>query len=380
MLALQGARLFDGHRMRGRTVVLVDGATIVDVVDHRPESLEVLDLGDVTLLPGLIDCHQHLCFDGNGTLQEQVVGVTDAALETRARANGQRALAAGVTTIRDLGDRGYITLALRDDPSLPTLVAAGPPITRRGGHCWYLEGECDERDEVIAAVRERADRGCATVKVMVTGGGLTPTTPMWESQFDRDALRTIVTEAERFGLPVAAHCHGRQGVEDSLAAGVHSIEHCTFISERGVCEASPGVLSRISSSGVFVSATMGLLPGAQLPPLIARNEPAIRVARRALVKQGANLVAGTDAGISAYKPHDVLPYAFGDLVDSGMSSIEALRSLTSEAARACAVEDRKGRLAPGYDADVLAVRGNPVDDAAALLDVAGVWRTGIPVR
>jgi len=111
---------------------------------------------------------------------------------------------------------------------------------------------------------------------MVTGGGLTPTTPMWESQFDRDALRIIVTEAERFGLPVAAHCHGNHGVDDALDAGVHTIEHCTFLSERGVCEPSPGAVQRIAASGVFVSAAMGLLSGAELPPLIARNRPAIR--------------------------------------------------------------------------------------------------------
>ena len=380
MMALKGARVFDGDRFLDRSIVLVDGSTILDVVDRAPAAVEAVDLGDVTLLPGLIDCHQHLCFDGTGTLEEQVVGVDDNALVARARANGQRALAAGVTTIRDLGDRNYITLELDDDPDLPTLVAAGPPITRPGGHCWYLGGECDERDELVVAVRQRAERGCAVVKVMVTGGGLTPTTPVWESQFDREALRTIVAEAERLGLPVAAHCHGSQGVEDSLDAGVHSIEHCTFISERGACEPPRGILSRIAASGVFVSATMGLLPGAQLPPLVARNRPAILDVRRELVARGARLVAGTDAGINAHKPHDVLPHASGDLIESGMSPITALRSLTSEAARACSVEDRKGRLAPGYDADVVAVRGDPLVDVAALHNVAGVWRTGRRVR
>lgn len=380
MLALRGARVFDGDRRLTRSVVLIDGSTIVDVVDRAPEVAEVVELGDVTLLPGLIDCHQHLCFDGDGPLEQQVAGIDDAALAARARANGQRALAAGITTVRDLGDRNYLTLELGDEPDLPTVVAAGPPITRRGGHCWYLGGECDERADLVAAVRERAERGCAVVKVMATGGGLTPTTPVWESQFDREALGAIVTEAERFGLPVAAHCHGNQGVEDSLDAGVHSIEHCTFISESGECEPPPGLLSRVAASDIYVSATMGLLPGAQLPPFVARNRSALRQVRRELVEHGAHLVAGTDAGISAHKPHDVLPHAIDELVDAGMSSMAALRSLTSVAARACLIDDRKGRLASGYDADVIAVRGDPAHDVAALLDIAGVWRTGTRVR
>ena len=101
-----------------------------------------IDLGDVTVLPGLIDTHQHLCFDGNGTLQEQVEGRSDAELQRRAYANAKGALQAGITTIRDLGDRNFVTLDLRADPDLPTILAAGPPLTADGGHCWYLGGGC----------------------------------------------------------------------------------------------------------------------------------------------------------------------------------------------------------------------------------------------
>jgi imidazolonepropionase-like amidohydrolase len=139
-----------------------------------PDSLALVDLGDdVTLLPGLVDCHQHLCFNGIGSLEEQVTGIGDQDLTERARDAARRALRGGVTTLRDLGDRRWVTLPLRGAVGLPTILAAGPPITRVGGHCWYLGGECEGEAALRAAVRERIDRGCDVVKVMATGGALT---------------------------------------------------------------------------------------------------------------------------------------------------------------------------------------------------------------
>ena len=166
---------------------------------------EPMDLDDVTILPGLVDAHQHLCFDGNGTLEVQVTGIDDEALLERARNAARRALLGGVTTLRDVGDRDFVTLALRNDPSLPTILAAGPPLTVDGGHCWYLGGACANDRDLRRAVDERAERDCDVVKVMVTGGVHTPTYPMWASQFDLEQLRLIVDTAHAAGMPVAAH-------------------------------------------------------------------------------------------------------------------------------------------------------------------------------
>ena len=135
MFALRSARLFDGERMVDRPTVLVDGDTIAAVGVAIPDEARVVDLGAATVLPGLIDCHQHLCFDGTGSLEDQVIGVEDEALLARARASAQRAVRGGVTTLRDLGDRNYVTLGLRADRGLPTILAARPPITRVDGHC-----------------------------------------------------------------------------------------------------------------------------------------------------------------------------------------------------------------------------------------------------
>jgi imidazolonepropionase-like amidohydrolase len=380
VLSVQGKRAFDGERMLDRPTVLLDDGRIVDVGVEPPEGVEVVDLGDVTLLPGLIDTHQHLCFSCVGTLEEMVTDISDAALLDRARANAQRALQAGITTIRDLGDRDYLTLALRDDPELPTILCAGPPITRVGGHCWYLRGEADGRPALLAAVRDRHERGCDVVKVMATGGSLTPTWPMWKTQYTTDELRAVVDEAHQLGLPVAAHCHGVDGIEQAIDVGADSIEHCTFFTEAGRSEPTEDLMARVAASGICVSATLGRVGPVPPDGPIAANLKSLLASRARLVQLGATMVVGTDAGIIEAKPHDVLPHAFADLVTAGMGHLEGLRALTTGAAAACRVADRKGRLAAGFDADLLVVEGDPAVDTAALLRPVAVWRGGRRAR
>ena len=333
-----------------------------------------------TVLPGLVDCHQHLVFNCIGTLEEQIAGMDDDALGVRARESAAQALAGGITTLRDLGDRAFVTLALRDDPSLPTILAAGPPLTRVGGHCWYLGGECTGEEELRRAVRDRVGRGCDVVKVMATGGSLTATFPMWETQFSDDEMQAVVDEAHRAGLPVAAHCHGVDGIVQALDTGADSIEHCSFQAASGRCEPVPSVLERLAAADIAVSATLGRQPGMPLPPLIAANIDLIIETPGRLHAMGATVVAGTDGGISPPKPHDVLRYALADFVAGGVSSLDGLRALTSVAAKVCGVADRKGKLVAGFDADVIAVAGDPFTDAHALSDVAAVWRGGSRVR
>jgi imidazolonepropionase-like amidohydrolase len=380
VLVVRAARVFDGEQMVEPPAVLIDGTEVVDVGGAGPADAATVEFPDGTIVPGLVDCHQHLCFDGDGTLEEQVADVDDEALRIRARDAAHRAVQGGVTTLRDLGDRGFVTLGLRGDPSLPTILAAGPPITITGGHCWYLGGECDGHAELLRAVEERAERGCDVVKVMVSGGFLTPTVPMWESQFTLEQLRAVVDDAHGRGLPVAAHCHGIDAIADAVEAGVDSIEHCTFVTSDQRCQPPEALLDRLATSGIAVSATVGRLTTLPLPPLAAALQPALRDVRQQLHERGAVLVAGTDAGIDLAKPHDVAPHAMAEFVASGMQPIDALRALTSVAARALGVGRHKGRLAPGFDADVLVVDGNPLDDPVALTSTVAVWRGGRAIR
>ena len=376
MFALTAARVFDGESVLHRPTVLVDEGKVVAAGVPVPESVPIVALGGGTLLPGLVDCHQHLCFDGNGTLEEQVAGLDDDALVERARASARRALRGGVTTLRDLGDRSYVTLGLREDHTLPTILAAGPPITRAGGHCWFLGGICSGYADLRVAVAERAERGCDVVKVMVTGGYGTATVPMWQTQFSADELGLVVEESHRAGLPVAAHCHGIEGIEWALDAGMDSIEHCTFYSRNGRPEPNDALLQRLAGSRVAISPTVGRLPEHPPSPEWAANRGILLEAWGQLHDLGATVVAGTDAGIGPAKPHDVLPYALADLIECGHTPIDGLRALTTVAAKACGVADRKGRLAPGFDADIVSVDGDPLTEPNTLAAVTAVWLAG----
>ena len=377
MLMLRGKSLFDGERSIENATVTIDDGKIVAVGDDRPPAgAEVVDLDEASLLPGLVDCHQHLCFEA---LSEKTAAADTESLAEQARRSAQRALSAGVTTVRDLGDKDYASLPLRQEPGLPTILCAGPPITVPQGHCWYLGGEVDPANGELALramVAERVERGCDVVKIMMTGGFLTPTNPMWMSQFSLDDLRIIVDEAHGSGLPVAAHCHGLEGIEFAVRAGVDSIEHCSFLDEDLSVNASIDILTLVAESKIPVSTTIGRIPSFPLAPLMAKNLEAGKASRLKLYELGGVLVPGTDAGIGPAKPHDVMTYALSDFVAIGLTPAQALRAMTREAAGACGLSSNKGRLAPGHDADILALAGNPLTDIDAIHEPSGVWSAG----
>jgi imidazolonepropionase-like amidohydrolase len=379
--AIRAAALFDGTTTRPDPLVLVEDGRIA-AVDHGrvapPADAELVDLPGATLLPGLIDTHVHLAFDASRTPVENLAARDDEALLAAMAEAAARQLAAGVTTVRDLGDRDYLALTLRERAAgpLPTIVASGPPITSVGGHCHYLGGAATGEAGIRAAVREHVERGVDVIKVMASGGELTPGTLVHERQWSPAELRAAAEEAHRHGLPVTAHAHAVDAVADALAARVDGIEHCTFRTADGV-DPRPSLIDGIVAQRVAVGATVGGVPvaGVGPPPGVARVLPQILAALTLLHRAGA-IVAGTDAGIAPVKPHGVLPHGLAQLTLLGMTTVEAIRAGTSVAARICGLDDRKGRVAPGYDADLLAVAGDPVADIGALLQVARVFLAG----
>ncbi len=381
-LAIRADRMFDGYRFHDGpvTVVVEDGR--IGAVDFPgtgyPPDLTLVDVGGAALLPGLVDAHTHLCWDPDGD-PEDLAGESYDALVERARRHAAAALSAGITTLRDLGDRDFATLTLREDYARgadlgPELLVSGPPLTRRGGHCWYLGGEAEGAEALVDAVRERAARGVDWVKIMATGGFTTAGTDPWRPQYDDDQLTAVVEAAHRAGLPVTAHAHATAGIAAAVAAGVDGIEHCTFLTEAGVA-AGPQVVEAIVGRGVWCGITIArVFP--ETPQEIGALMKGVRRSIRRLMDAGARVAFSTDAGIEPAKRHDVLPDELADLSRHGFTTTEVLTGATSAAAASCGLGHRKGRIAPGYDADLFAVPAAVRHDLAALRDVVAVWRAG----
>lgn len=373
--------------LAGPLLVLVSEGTIVDVDTSGaapPEGFSVLDCGAATLLPGLIDSHTHLCWEPSGDVLGQFATDDDKTLLVRARRAAASALGAGITTVRDLGDRGYVGVRLRRELAErpgdgPEVLAAGPPITRSGGHCCFLGGEADEPDELAAAVDERAAHGVDVVKVMATGGHSTPGWAMHESQYTEKDLRLVADRAHARGLPVTAHAHGVDGIVSALRAGYDGIEHAMFVTAELVCRPDWAVVDQLAESGIVIGATEAMRPDVAVSPVVAQLAETWRPMYLEMFRRGVRLAICSDAGIRLGRPHDVLPYGAISFAGLGMTNADALRAVTEHPAAACGLAGRKGRLAKGYDADLAAFDGHPLFDITALLRPVTVIRAGEPV-
>jgi imidazolonepropionase-like amidohydrolase len=342
------------------------------------------------VLPGLIDTHVHLGGDGRDGALGRLADYPDEDLAEVIEAALRRHLAAGVTTVRDLGDRRWSVVARRDratgnDASAvsPTILASGPPITSVRGHCWYLGGEAQGEAALRAAIRERAERRVDVVKIMVSGGVFTAGTDVMKCQFSDDDLRVLVDQAHAAGLPVTAHAHGLPAVEQAVEADVDGIEHCNCVTPAGV-RIHDSLLDRLAERGIAVCPTIlartaGVRPSASELAFTQRfglTDHAMQAHIGRMHRAGARVVTGTDGGIAAAKPHGIVHVAIASLVTSGFCAVQALTAATSVAAKVCGLGSRKGRLRAGYDADLLLVGGDPLSDIGALTRTAAVMVGG----
>jgi len=344
--------------------------------------LPILELPGCALLPGLVDAHVHLVASGGPELAASIPG-TEAERVLAAIANARRHLDQGVTLVRDLGAPGAeaITLARAVEAGTvegPRIVAAGPAITMTGGHIPYLGRVADGVEAVRTAVRANLQLGARCIKVVATGGVLTPGLDPSKAAYTQPELDALVAEAHRLGLRVAAHAIGGDGVVAALRAGVDSIEHGMILDAAAVEQLRAGD-ARYTPT---FSAADGIIEGPSAPAWIkerARPAGAALVASFvAAVAAGVRVTAGTDAG-TPDNPHGRVAQEAAFMVAAGLDPRAAVRAVTAEAADLLDEPDR-GQLRPAAVADVVAVHGNPLDDIAALQHPAAVFQCGSRVR
>lgn len=391
-IVVRAARMFDptAGTVMGPVVVVVEGDRIREVNPATaPADAAVVELGDVTLVPGLIDMHTHLTYDIEGDWVTRDVRETTADAALRGARNARRTLLAGFTTVRDLGAAaGFADVSLMRaiDGDLiegPRIFPAGHSLGITGGHCDVTgyapgvqeqgpeEGVADGIDEVLRAVRYQTKHGAKVIKICATAGVLSFEGPVGAQQFSEDEMRAIVEEAARHGLRVAAHAHGTEGIKAAVRAGVASIDHGSMLDDEAI--------ELMKERGTYLVPTTHLADALDVdalpPPIRAKAEAVIPLAKESLrraIAAGVRIAFGTDAAVI---PHGENAKEFAALVDRGMSPVEALRTATIHAADLLGVSDR-GRIAAGLLADMIAVRGDPLQDVRTMEDVVFVMKGG----
>lgn len=335
---------------------------------------------DATVVPGLIDAHVHLAFDGGGDPVATLDESSDETLLADMRRRAEQLLRSGVTTVRDLGDRHGLALRLDEEIGLggtpgPRIVSAGTPATPPGGHCHFLGGEVSGVDQVRDLVRRNLAAGAGVIKAMVTGGGLTKDGPKsWQSQFTPEELRALVDEAHEAGVPVAAHAHGTDGIVAAVEAGVDTIEHCTWMTSDGF-DLREDVLKKIVDDGIAVCPAVS--PHWQMLPRFFGEERAATMFDlvRQMAEAGAKLIAGTDAGVQRAGFDGLVP-ALSFYAHLGLPTSRILDMATVDAADALGLGETTGRIAPGFRADLLVVERDPLEDLDALRAISAVIAAG----
>ncbi|HEX5818074.1 MAG TPA: amidohydrolase family protein [Gemmatimonadales bacterium] len=371
-------------------VILVDSGRIAGINPKKVSpDYPVVDLGNLTLLPGLIDLHTHLTFENGPDWATEPVTRTAGDLAVRGVINGRKTLLAGFTTVRDVGSHGFADVALARGFATgaiggPRVVPAGHSIGITGGHCDVTgfapgvlelapeDGVADGVDAAVRAVRYQLKHGARVIKVCATAGVFSFEGSVGAQQMTAEELRAVVEEAARHGAKVAAHAHGPEGMIAAARAGVTSIEHGSLLTDEAV--------RVLKQQGTWYIPNL-YLPDATdtlgMPPAIRAK---FRTVRQGMaqsfgmaLKGGLRIAFGTDAGVF---PHGENAREFAVRVKRGMRPIEAIRGATAYAADVLGVSDR-GVVGYGKFADLIGVAGDPLQDVTTLEDVKWVMKDGI---
>ena len=379
--------------------IVIDGQKISDVLSgyqSGSKSDKMINLKEKTVLPGLIDSHVHMEFETSRTQFMDRFTSNSADVAFRASIFANRTLMAGFTTVRDLGGSGVnISLRKAIDKGLvvgPHILTAGNAISATGGHMDETnglnedlfhevpepkDGVANGKDELIKAVRFQFKRGADVIKIASTGGVLDLSKDGSGAQYSVEEIRTVVETAKDYGLKVACHAHGAEGIKRAILGGVASIEHGTFIDEEGMELAKKYgtyyVPTIIAGKSVADSAK---IPG-YYPPVISKKAmeigPKIQNTFAKAYKTGVKIAFGTDAGVYA---HGKNAKEFVYMTEVGMSAMEAIQSATKNAADLLGITEYAGSIVKGKTADIIAVDGDPIKNISLMQNVTFVMKDG----
>src|SRR5215468_1529044 len=381
-------QVIDGRGNAFQGYVIIDGERIAEVGRGEPpslnESIVRRDLVGKSILPGLIDCHVHLRNDGVADPRAQAAADTDTVAVLRSARNARRTLECGVTTIRDCGSRGGVDFALRAASSqglcpTPRLVLSGLIICMTGGHGWQLGHEADGPDAVRRAARTQIKAGADNVKLIASGGILSPGSEIGAPQFTVEEMRAATEEAHAAGKICCAHAHGATAIKNAAKAGVDSIEHGYLLDDDGIqLMLDHGTYLVATSAAVRNVVKHGTAAGIR-PEVVRKAQSAIDqhiASFKRAYKAGVKLAMGTDTGVP-YTQHgnnlDEVVY----LVEMGLSPMQAVSVTTIEAAKLLKMDDRIGSLETGKLADFVVVDGDPLADISIIQDKSRILTVAI---
>ena len=398
---IHAGKLIDGKsdRVQSRISIVVDGNTIADIQEGFISSNDFenyIDLRNHTVLPGLMDMHVHF----GGEYLSKAESPLKVEREMEAILATQHALVtfkSGFTTVRQVGDSGLVAISLRDAINAgkvvgPRIFAAGKTIATTGGHADPTNGKAlddyayplpeqgvvNGPYEVYTAVRQRYKDGADGIKITVTGGVLSPAKSGDNPQFTQEEVDAVVSAAKDYGMWVAVHAHGAEGMKRAIKAGVDSIEHGTFMDDEAMdlmIENGTYYVPTISA-GVWVaekSKIDNFFPEI-VRPKAASVGPQISGTFKKAHKRGVKIAFGTDAGV---QKHGTNWKEFVYMVENGMSEMKAIQSATMETAKLLRIEDKLGSIEEGKLADMIAVKGNPLDDISILENIEVIIKDGV---
>jgi imidazolonepropionase-like amidohydrolase len=360
-------------------VILVEGSKILEVGEEgevdvpRGPVIEEIDCSTMTVLPGLIDSHIHLAL-GAGSSYEEMFTHSDAHLLLTGSVNARSVLEAGITTVKDLGTRNRVAFDLREASEkgiiqTPRLILSGQPITMTGGHFYFCNAVADGYEEVRKMARRLIAEGADVIKVMASGGG-TKITDRRRPSYSVEELRGATDVAHNAGKTAVVHCHATQAILNAVDAKFDVIEHCSFLEPEGKY---PGhtfredVAREIAKAGVLVD---HVIP-TKLDPIELEYKFENFVG---LKRAGVQMLAGTDDLFLDLMGQ--LPFILELMVRGGMTPMEALLSATSKPAEAMGLDGLIGTVEKGKEADLIAVRGNPLEDIRSLASTTLVIKGG----